>query len=165
MKKSALTAVAFGIGIPPVSGTAAVTACPRTPGYWMTHNWPDGGLDQVNVKLGTNFATVEDGQAYLKMPTRGDNGVIMAIHLIATILNFQGRARSEPTCIDSYLDQYNTTVRQAKRDAEQWLADSNYSRPQRSWGVGGVDGEELKNILDAFNNNALDLDCGCGVEE
>jgi hypothetical protein len=129
----------------------------------MNHDWPEGGLANVNGKLGTNFQTIEEGQAFLKMPPRGDKGVIMATHLIATILNFQGRGRSEPTCVDSYLSAYDTTVREAKRNAESWLGESSFPASQRRWRVDGVDGEELKNVLDAFNNNALGLDCGCGT--
>ncbi len=165
MKKSALTAVALGVGIPAVSGTAAATSCPRTPGYWMNHDWPEGGLTKVNDKLGTSFQSVEEGQEFLKMPTRGDKGIIMATHLIATILNFQGRDGSEPTCVDAYFPKYDTTVRKAKQNAESWLDDSSFPNAQRSWTVSGVDGEELKNILDAFNNNDLRLDCGCDVDE
>ncbi|MFC7205365.1 twin-arginine translocation signal domain-containing protein [Haloferax namakaokahaiae] len=165
MKKSALATLALGVGVPAFSGTAAATSCPRTPGYWMNHDWPDGGLAKVNQKLGTDFQSVEEGQAFLKMPTRGDKGVIMATHLIATILNFQGRDGSEPTCVDAYLADYDTTVREAKQNAESWLADSSFPAAQRRWRVAGVDGEELKDVLDAFNNNALGLDCGCGTLE
>ena len=157
------------IGVAAGSGTVLASDCPRTPGYWRNHDWPEydpddpefGMVDQVNRKVGTAFESVAEGQAFLGKPKRGDTGLIMATHLIATILNFQYRGSDDPYCVDAELDGFEGTVRDNKRAAENWLASSAFPDEQRSWIVEGVDGEPLKDALDAFNNNDLGLDCDC----
>lgn len=155
------------------TGSAAASACPRTPGYWANHDWPSSGRRQVNAKLpGVEFETVAAGQAFLLAPPRGDKGHILAKHLTATILNFQGVPACDTDadfcpCIDTPVrdvdgDGDPESVREAKRLAEDWLAASAFPDPQRRWRAGGLDGEALKDLLDDFNNNRLVLPgCPC----
>jgi hypothetical protein len=158
------------------TGSAAASACPRTPGYWANHDWPSSGRRQVNAKLpGVEFGSVTEGQAFLLAPPRGDKGHILAKHLTATILNFQGVPACDTDadfcpCIDTPVrdvdgDGEPDSVRETKRLAEDWLAAAAFPDPQRQWRAGGLDGEALKDLLDDFNNNRLVLPgCPCGPD-
>ncbi|QSG13840.1 hypothetical protein [Halapricum desulfuricans] len=56
----------------------------------MNHDWPDNDWTSVNRRINeVDFDTVQEGQALLAQPRRGDKGQIMALQLIATVLNFQ----------------------------------------------------------------------------
>ncbi len=171
LRQGTFVSGAVMIGVAAGSGTVLASDCPRTPGYWRNHDWPEYDpddqntdiLDQVYSKVGKKFDSVEDGQDFLGQPKRGDKGLIMATHLIATILNFQYRPPPDDKfCVDAELNRFEGTVRDNKRAAEGWLEYSAFPDEQRSWiNDKGVDGEPLKDALDAFNNNALGLDCDC----
>lgn len=133
LRRGAAASVATAVGVPVVSGSALAHECPRTPGYWKNHDWPDTGLENVNQRLpGVTFESVSEGQEYLSRPTEGDTGVVMAHHLIAAVLNFQNQG--------SFPDEQPT-----------WTV---ASAPVQ-------DGEVLKDALDDFNNTRLGLDCDC----
>lgn len=173
------------VGVGAISGTVAASQCPRTPGYWMNHDWPgegftpgpDGntGLDQVNERIPRiTFQTEAAGQEYLKQPAKGDKGYIMSFHLIATILNFQLAGSAKKTCFDAGVEVKDVTgdgepetMRQIKQLAEDWLDASNFPSEQSTWYVPSAtvpDGEILKDLLDRFNNDRL-LVCNCTDEE
>lgn len=165
LKRGTAIAVGVGVGIPGLSGSAAATACPRTPGYWTNHDWPSTGLEKVNEKLAVSFETVADGQTFLAAPPRGDKGQIMATHLIATVLNFQNLGSAvdvDETVTDVTGDGDPESFREIKRLAEDWLDASAFPDPQRRWVVTSApvrDGEVLKDELDAFNNGRPPYRC------
>lgn len=162
LRQSAVLATATMGGAVSFSGSAVAHKCPRTPGYWANHEWPDTIEDPFTI--GGVTKPIEEWQEFLVSPPKGDKAAIMATHLIATILNFQFHAPDDPGCVDEPLEEYGgRTIRELKREAEDWLASSSFDSEakQRSWTVAGVNGEPLKNALDAFNNNQLDLDCSC----
>jgi hypothetical protein len=105
----------------------------------------------------------------------------MAVHLVATILNFQNLPGGG-TCIttrvrdvdgDGTLESVGTIDPDSDDDlgikalAQEWLNASGWAKndPLRTWTVEAAtvsDGEVLKNGLDDFNNNGFDLEgCGC----
>lgn len=144
--------VAFSIGIDDADGEC-----------------PDEGATYCLAGTG-ECKTMEQWQDFLVAPPRGNKGHIMAKHLLATILNFQRRPGNDrdDTCVNRAVDfsefglDETTTLDVVKDRAEQWLQASNFPGDQRRWTVGGVDGEPLKNVLDAFNNaNIEELDCNC----
>lgn len=175
LRKTAIVSVAAGVGIPTVSGTAAASYCPRTPGYWKNHDWPRNtqgdpvGVQNVNDHIpGVDFADQEEGQAFLAEPKRGDKGKIMVFHLIAYILNNQGacdpRKNPDTTTLPGAenLDGI-TTLQDLKREAQNWVRDSNFPDPQRTWHVPDAtvsNGEVMKDLLDQLNNNQV-LPCDC----
>jgi len=98
----------------------------------------------------------------------------MAKHLLVTLLNFQGRKKDDPECVDKNIDFSEfglgeTSVRDIAKRADDWLQASSFSNKndrQTFWTVEvddeDIDGEPLKDVLDAFNNRGLeDLNCGC----
>ncbi len=146
-------------------GVASAHECPRSPGFWAHHEWPDTVPDPFEI--GGVTMSVEEWQSFLLAPSKGDKAHIVAKHLVATVLNFQFRGalpEGDPGCVDEPLSEFGgRTVRQIRLAAERWLDASSFDspEPQRSWLAGGVDGEPLKDALDAFNNNRLGLDCDC----
>lgn len=181
LRRGTAAAATGVVGVGVFSTTVAAHSCPRTPGYWMNHEWPSSGERQVNAKLPGPDRTEAEWRAYMREPKRGDKGRIMAFHLIATILNFQltgrcydvdtpvadvvGTSKDDTISVDGWSGA--ETFREIKRLAEDWLAASNFPNSQRSWTVPGAlveDGEVLKDLLDAFNNNNL-LECTCTENE
>lgn len=179
LKTGATTAAVVGVGVPAFSGTALATACPRTPGYWKNHDWPDGtpsGLQQVNDNLGEaglalSFDTVGEGQEFLNEPTRGDKGRILLKHFIATTLNYQFR-RPGDACVSTPVvdvdgDGTKESVNTINTYVKNWLAESGWTEGTsvRSWYIPTAtvpDGEVLKDALDDWNNNRFDVDgCPC----
>jgi hypothetical protein len=156
---------AGAVGVVAGAGTAAAHQCPRTPGYWANHDWPDT-IDDPFTFFGVTMSVAE-WQGFLVDPTYGDKGTILAQHLLATVLNFQHRPRSDPECVDRELgDLWGHDVRWVKKRAETWLANSNWPDAQSSWTVTvdgtSLDGEPLKDALDDWNNGRLDgLACDC----
>lgn len=162
LRQGAIVSATSLAGITAFSGGALAHQCPRTPGYWANHAWPDTIDDPFTV--GGVTKSIDEWKEFLVSPTGGDKASVMAKHLIATILNFQGRDRDDPGCVDEPLEEYGgRTIREIKRQAEDWLDASVFDSEasQRSWIVDGIDGEPLKNALDAFNNHTLGLDCDC----
>lgn len=117
-------------------------------------------------------------QSFLVSPIRGDKAKIMAKQLLAAKLNAFRRPGGDrdDECFNKPIDmsEYGldevTTVDDVVTRGSAWLAGSSFdsSERQKDWVVddvynadGPVDGEPLKNILDAFNNGQLNLDCGC----
>lgn len=132
---------------------------------------PDQGSEYCLVGV---CKTMSEWQAFLVQNTNGDKGAIMAKTLLATSLNFQRRPSSDPDCVDNSTDfsefglEETTTIRDVKRRAEDWLQASAFpdGQKQKQWTVKGMDGEPLKNVLDAFNNGNIDgLDCDCTGDE
>ncbi|WP_284011205.1 hypothetical protein [Haloarcula pelagica] len=205
LRQGAFAAGAVAIGTVGLSGTAAATICPRTPGFWANHDWcsvPNGGGSTVGESLSgidcsdpsseytlpqTGVSkTMEEWQAFLLKPTRGDKAVKLAQTLLATKLNFELRSskdsgpEDEQDCVYQATDfsDYGIDLRDYGFDennvakvsalADSWLEHSNFPGEQRDWTVvragKPVDGEALKDILDDFNNGALGLDCECGGE-
>lgn len=170
LRRSAAASVATAVGVSAFSGGALAHECPRTPGYWKNHDWPGTGLENVNEALpGVTFGSVAEGQAYLSRSTDGDKGVIMAHHLIATVLNFQNQGSFPDPCVDTEVvdvtgDGDPETIREVKRLAQDWLEASAFPGEQPTWTVAGAtveDGEVVKDALDDFNNTRLGLDCDC----
>lgn len=146
-------------------GVASAHECPRSPGYWAGHEWPDTIPDPFEI--GGVTMSIAEWQAFLLAPPKGDKAHIVAKHLVTTVVNFQFRGalpEGDPGCVDEPLPEFGgRTIRQIRLAAEQWLDASSFDspEPQTSWLAGGVDGEPLKNALDAFNNDRLGLDCDC----
>lgn len=190
LRRTAFVAGAASLGTVGFAGTAAATFCPRTPGYWANKNWCEV---TANPTTGTSVAeslgltcvdgeptgtysfrggpalTAPEWQKFLVAPTRGDKGKKMAQLFLATNLNYQLRPGTDSDCIDKEIDLSayglgTTTVREVKSRAGVWLDESNWPGEQRSWMAGGVDGEPLKDVLDAFANGTLPLDCDCNGE-
>lgn len=195
LQRAAVSSAALGVGVPALTGVAAATKCPRTPGYWQNHDWPgegddpdveeDTGLEQVNQALPptcdggapcppetVNFASEDEGRAFLEQSTRGDKGLIMASQFVATVLNYQFQGGGgKGSCVtagvadvdgDGELESMNEIVEYA----QQWLIESSFPDRQMTWRVEDApvqDGEVLKDYLDAWNNaNSLGLPgCGC----
>jgi hypothetical protein len=169
-----MSALGIGIGIPAVSGSAAATVCPKTPGYWANRA-PDSEwavLDFVDGKytLRGVTMTLEGWRAFLVAPTKGDKAHIMAKHRLATILNLRNRPGDDPTCSDAEISGKDYTIQDVKNDAGTWLDATDWKhygtkqyKKQRSWYAGGMDGEKIKDTLDAFNNDpsTLGLRCPC----
>ncbi|HET6403505.1 MAG TPA: DUF11 domain-containing protein [Candidatus Thermoplasmatota archaeon] len=57
--------------------------CPRSPGYWKNHDWPDGGVT-IN---GVTYT-----QSDLKTPKKGDASAILLFQLIAAMVNVENDA-------------------------------------------------------------------------
>jgi hypothetical protein len=128
--------------------------------------------------------TMAEWQAFLLQPTRGDKAVKLAQTLLATKLNFQLRSSTDSGPEEEQDCVYQTTdfsaygidltnygfdennVAKVSALADSWLEHSNFPGEQRDWTVlragKPVDGEALKDILDAFNNGTLGLNCVCG---
>lgn len=130
----------------------------------------DNSGDVIKCKL------MADWQEFLVQNTRGDKAIKMAQTLLATILNFQLRPSDDGDCVDLEQDfsefgqEETTTVRDVKQRAEEWLSASSFCESkQKHWTVNvdgeDVDGEPLKNVLDAFNNGNVDGDCDCPEED
>ncbi|MBC9985679.1 MULTISPECIES: Tat pathway signal protein [Haloferax] len=183
LRLGAMSALGIGIGIPAVSGSVAATMCPKTPGYWAnnpdysspTDNWavlgPNG---DTNYALRGVTMTHDEWREFLVAPTKGDKANIMAKHYLAIVLNLRNRPGDDPGCTSDgatiqYGDYAGYTIEEVKNMAGNWLGNSAWSNggKQKSWyvSVGGdmVDGEPLKDTLDAFNNDpgSLGLDCPC----
>lgn len=162
-------AAAGGAAVLP--GVAAAHECPRSPGYWAHNEWPDTIPDPFEI--GGVTMTIEEWQAFLLAPTRGDEANIVAKHLVATVVNFQFRPAlsrgGDPGCVDEPLPGFGgKTVREIRLAAERWLDASSFDDPetrQATWLAGGVDGESLKDAMDAFNNDRLGLSCDCDRSE
>ncbi|WP_411962798.1 Tat pathway signal protein [Haloferax sp. YSMS24] len=175
-----MSALGIGIGIPAVSGSAVATACPRTPGYWANHPkaWEDVApipyplygymfVPKMKTKGPKNDVDATNGNGdYIELldPSEGSKDLIMAKHLMATILNFQNRKNPDP-CVDSeimYGPYKGDSVRDVKRLAQDWLNDA--TKGQEDWYAGGVNGEPIKDVLDYWNNNPSKLGlegCDC----
>ena len=149
LRLGAMSALGIGIGIPAVSGSVAATSCPRTPGYWANH--PEAWKVEYPYTINGYEFTPDN----LLDPSKGDKTLIMAKHLLATILNFQNRKSENDPCVDEPVKGSEYNVRDMKRKAEQWLESATPG--QKSWYAGEMDGEPIKNVLDAFNNNPQKL--------
>lgn len=176
------TVGAGAIGTASFAGTVAAHCRPRTKGFWANvalDDWPDTErIEQLFTETGS-FAgetrSMAAWQEFLTEPARGDTGVIVAQQLVATILNFQFIAGGDASCVrepvdaidreeaavgqEAWLPDEFDTVVDVKRAADEWLQRSAFPDPQSSWVVDGVDGEALKDWLDAFNNGDLPIDC------
>ena len=140
-------AVAFG------SGSASAHRCPRSQGFWRTspEAWPtfpagarllildeDGSEHRVHPNTAQSRLLSE-----LHKPIRGDKYLILVKQYIAARLN---RRYAHPVP-DHYADFWNRMG-----EYNRWIAGA--SRPQRSWTVNGIDGETLKEYLEAWNGGA-----------
>lgn len=170
LRRGTLAAVATTAGVGAFSGTAAASDCPRTPGYWMNHEWPSTWRNVNDRIFGVSFGSPSEGRAFLAEPARGDKAKIIADQLIASILNFQVVGGPEGDCYDVYEgvadvdgDGDLESVFEIKGYAQNWINQSAFQDPVRSWTVSTArvpDGEILKNYLDTYNNNDL-LECVC----
>lgn len=176
------TVGAGAIGTASFAGTVAAHCRPRTKGFWANvalDDWPDTErIEELFTETGS-FAgetrTMAAWQEFLTEPARGDKGVIVAQQLVAAILNFQFIAGGDASCVrepvdaidreeaavgqEAWLDAKFDTVVDVKRAAYEWLQRSAFPDRQFAWVVDGVDGEVLKDWLDAFNNGDLPIDC------
>lgn len=161
------------LGAAAFAGTASASCLPRTRGYWANHEFPETALPGGDTsRLEAVFGVTQDQtawQSFLRQPARGDKAVILGQQLVATVLNFQFRTSSAEDCVRQSVEGYDGTIEEAKEEAAAWLAASDWpGNRQSSWTVEvdgeQVDGEPLKDVLDAFNNDPsrLGLDC---VEE
>lgn len=161
------------VGTATFAGSASATCLPRTPGYWATHDFPESALPGGgDSRLEAVFGVAQDQaawQEFLLQPTRGDKAIILGQQLAATVLNFQYRTAAETDCVRQQIDDSDWTVEAVKQAATRWLAASAWpDGRQSSWVVTvdgeAVDGEVLKDILDAFNNDPSELGLDCGAE-
>ncbi|MFB6159821.1 MAG: hypothetical protein ABEJ61_01435 [Haloferacaceae archaeon] len=107
LRQGAIATGAATIGVGALSGSAAATYCPRTPGFWANHDWCEvvansGNGNSVWESIGNTCPasegeyytiagrseTMSGWQAFLTAPTRGDKSVIMGQTVLATALNF-----------------------------------------------------------------------------
>lgn len=188
LRRGAVVGTATVVGIPALSGTVFATDCPKSPGYWANHDWCSypgisnsttlqaHGLDcsdatsEMELRETGVSMTLEEWQEFLLAPTRGDATTKMAQTLLTTVLNFQ----ITNNCVDTYVDLSSygvteTTIRDVKRKAEEWLESSPFdgnTDVKYGWDAGGFDGEPYKDVLDAYNNNEFDIGCpSCRDEE
>jgi hypothetical protein len=160
-------ALLVGVGF---SGTAAATCAPRTIGYWKNHDFPSTALPGSDANRLYEVIGVEQDQEawqkFLAEPAKGDKAIILGQQLVATVLNFQYRnGEDEGDCAYEPLDDYDGSMDDVKDAAADWLVGSSWpEEKQTSWMVDGVDGEELKDLLDAFNNDPSSLGLDCIVE-
>jgi hypothetical protein len=165
-----------------VSATGTVMAsnfCPRSPGYWMNH-WHDKLGESVNIPPAGTLEKSEI-QALLAAPTRGDKVNIMAKQYVATYLNLLLRPDPDNTCANMAVavDGIGTVEwEHVKNSAQNWLGQNGWDGTahdgKRDWSPdrsvegapGEVDGEVVKDALDAVNNNEFDeIDWDCGNDE
>ncbi|WP_058828096.1 hypothetical protein [Haloferax sp. Q22] len=164
LRLGAMSAIGIGIGIPAVSGSVAATIdCPKTPGYWANHpeTWPGTELT-IAGKTKSN----EYWRGILLDPPKGDKAKIMLKHYIAAVLNLRTLQSGCTSATIKYGYYEGYTIEQVKNMAGTWLKHTSSwqnGRKQTSWYANDMDGEKLKDTLDAFNNNpaSLGLDCGC----
>jgi hypothetical protein len=109
-----------------VLGCPCDVFCPRTPGYWKNHSkdWP---VD--SIVIGGKTLTKKEAISILKTPVIGDIEIILKKHLISAILNVA--SGSDPS-ISGVIEE-----------AFECLASDLCDRAKK---------EELKNILDVYNN-------------
>ena len=110
--------------------------CTYTRGFWLNHpeDWP---VDMLT--LGDEVFTQEQLLEILSTPARGDKSLILAQQLIASKLNVANGAD-------------DSEIAGTIADADQWLIDNGgVGSGQRNWNGG----EELKNMLDAYNNGEI----------
>lgn len=171
LRSIAVAAGATTVGSALFTGTVAATCAPRTPGYWANHDFPGTALGEGGRLQ--KVTGIEQGQEawqeFLLQPARGDKAIILGQHLVATVLNFQYRTSSPDDCVRQPIDGSDGTVEGVRNEAAGWLAASAWPDDrQSSWVVEvdgeAVDGEPLKDILDAFNNDPSQLGLDCGVE-
>ncbi len=177
LRNGALAATIGAVGIPTVSGPAAASnKCPRSPGFWK-NNWVSKLPDEISIPP-AGITTKAEIQAFLRAPPRGDTVNIMATHYIATYLNLLLRPNPDTNCANRAVEVDGigrVEWENVKNAAQRWLLDHGWDgtlqEGQKSWSPtvsvvgapGTVNGETLKNALDAFNNNRFSaLDCDCG---
>jgi hypothetical protein len=180
LSRGLTTTVALGVGTAAFAGPAAATECPRTPGYWMNHRWPDEGateceglvrgetagsgcrwwnvnerLDEFSIDL--FFSSPDMGRKFLAEPKRGDKGQILAFHLVATTLNFQrldsdGCVYTPVRDVDG--DDQKESVGEIKALALNWLKKSGWSEnnPVRKWDVTGATVSDGEVLKDALDD-------------
>lgn len=187
LKTVAGTAAVSVIGLPMFASVAAASCAPRTPGYWGNHDFPASALFEPQNRLYKVTGIQQDQEAwqeFLLQPAQGDKAKILGPHLVATVLNFQYRTSAADDCVRqeitgsewSYLegladeDGKTLTVEYVKDLAADWFAASSYpDSKQTSWMIEvdgrDVDGEQVKNLLDAFNNDPGSLGLSCVVED
>ncbi len=128
-----------------VHGVSTATVCPRSQGYWKTHEsaWPVDSLI-----LGAQSYDETELLGILQTRPRGDASLILAHQLIAAKLNVANG--SDPTPIARELAEGDVALA---------------ARPGRlPYGVGpsGAEGRNmtaLAAVLDAYNNRERTLDC------
>lgn len=140
---------AGGLGAFATSGTAAATiACPRTPGYWKNHtDWACNFLILGGVRY-----EKEEVIELLGMPPKGDKSIILGKHLAATKLNICHGPGSEPA-----KTEFMGCVRTWRNQADGWLGDHPIGSGVRKWDGG----EEIKDMLDRYNNGRLSCPADC----
>ena len=159
LKKGTVGAGSLVLGVGAFSGTSVAGctgkhACVRTPGFWKNHTDMWHGGDHLH--LGTandesdryNYFSSYQGRPsvleILEMSPKGDKSIIMATHLIATLLN--KLAGTDTSCIEAEITA-----------AREWLDDHPVGSDQRQWDGG----ESIKNELDAYNNGRR---CACKAD-
>lgn len=83
--------------VAPECGLGAPTSCPRSQGYWRTHQslWPVNSLT-----VGCRTYSMTQLVALMNMPPRGDASVILAKQLIAALLNVANNSNNWPVLQD-----------------------------------------------------------------
>lgn len=158
LKRGAIASGVAATGLATFSGTSLAGCtvdhkCARTPGYWKNHPdmWhgdhlhlgtADDSTDRYNYF--SSFGGRPSALEILQTEPEGDKSIIMAIHLIATLLNV--KAGTDPSCITG-------TV----ADARAWLDSHPVGSGVESWDGG----ESIKDTLDAYNNGQL---CACKAD-
>lgn len=181
LRKGTLLASVGAVGLSAFTGPAAATNdCPRSPGYWKTH-WEAYLGDSVDI-LPAGTLTKAEIRSVLHARPAGDTVTIMAKEYVATYLNLVQRSDPDPRCAHKEVAIGGIGAadwEEVKNAAQQWLRlkgwDGSPHSGYRTWSPsvsvgntdGTVDGEVLKDALNAFNNAAFDeLDCNCdGTEE
>lgn len=106
-----------------------------TIGYWKNHDWPVS-----SIELGGVVYSEDAARDLLRSPVRGDMSVALAQQLIAAKLNVT--IGNDASCVAATIAA-----------ADAWLAEhppgSNPKRGAKS------EGEDLKDVLDAYNNGRL----------
>ena len=173
LRRGAAATGAATVGVAGFSGTAAATLdCPRTIGYWK--NQPDvarQSRSRLRVARGSDPIPVDEALSILETPPRRDKALIAAKQIVAAILNKGAILYGDGRICE---DTAEAIDRGALREAINWLGcvdeetggwgyldDPERYDPVRSWtNACGVDGEALKDRLDAFNDGRLCDGCG-----
>ena len=183
--RSGATVMTIGaLGVTGFTGTVSATNfCPRSPGYWGTH-WHEKFGSALEIPPAGEL-TKKQIQDRLRASTKGETVNIMAKQYLATYLNLwlrpDGGADNDTECANKavHVDGIGMVEwEHVKNAAQAWLRyhgwDGWEHTGQRTWEptvtvegtTGEVDGETIKDALDAFNNNRFEqLDCNCDGDE
>lgn len=179
------------VGLAGVSGlaTGQRSKCPKSLGYWKTHpdQWPQTSAEGSALWFCSRWHTKADLIELLERPPKGNTALLLVKQLIAAKLNTWNGASSCITLSDRtwpVLDECAVATEGNSVDnyrlelvcsAQRWLEASGFCENKKvgSWTVSvdqddgsvSIDGEALKDALDAYNNGEFCDGCDGGEQK